>query len=222
MNIIRSKVVELNTIPAIAYKIRLKQGGSGIKIHRTDRDETAFVELDKRSGGIVPNAHNKLEFFPEEAFDEAIAELVGLAYSARGKVRFIATETVEDGEIEVPEDEAPGTHEDATANVVDSDEFIAIVDMYSDEWGKLNFPLMNKQFIQFASKNKTVSEMIGDRAGENEILIRIVQNRAAFLANNRDFISDDEAAALIDVLDDMCRRSAFKELKLHIRKMLSR
>jgi len=220
MNIIRSKVVELNTIPAIAYKIRLKQGGSGIKIHRTDCDETAFVELDKRSGGVVPNHRNKLEFFPEEAFDEAIEELLGLAYSARGKVRFVISETVEDGEIEVPEDEAPGTHEDATANVVDSEEFIAIVDMYSDEWGKLNFQLMNKQFIQFASKNKTVAEMISSKATENEILIRVIQNRAAFLAGKRDFMSDDEAAALLDVLDDMCRRSAFKELKLHLRRMM--
>ena len=222
MNIIRSKVVELNTIPAIAYKIRLKDGGSGIKIHRTDHNETAFAELDKRSGGVVANPRNKAEFFPQEAFDEAIEELVGSAYSARGKVNIVISETVEDGEIEVPEGEAPGTHQDATANVVDSEEFIAITDMYSDEWGKLNFQLMNKQFIQFASRNKTVAEMIADRAGENDILLRILQNRAAFLAGKRDFMSDEEAAALLDVLDDMCRRSAFKELKLHLRKMMGR
>ena len=222
MNIVRSKVVELNTIPAIAYKLRLKEGGSGIKIHRTDRNETAFAELDKRSGGIVSNGRYKAELFPEEAFDEAIEELVGAAYSARGKVNITTSDKVEDGEIEVPEDEAPGTHKDAAANVVDSEEFIAIVDMYSDEWGKFSFALMNKQFIQFASKNKTVAEMVGDRAGEDEILIRILQNRAAHLAGKRDFISNEEAAALLDVLDDMCRRSAFKELKLHIRKMLSR
>ena len=222
MNIVRSKVVELNTIPAIAYKLRLKEGGSGIKIHRTDRNETAFVELDKRSGGVVPNPRNIAEFFPEEAFEEAVEELLGLSYSARGKVKIETSETIEAGEIEVPEDEAPGAHEDVTANVVDSDEFAAIIDMYSDGTGKLNFQLMNKQFIQFASRNKTVSEMVGNRVSENDILIRVLQNRAAFLAGKKDFISDDEAAALLDVLDDMCRRSAFKELKLHIRRMLGR
>jgi len=220
MNIIRSKVVELNTIPAIAYKIRLKDGGSGIKIHRTDCDKTAFSELDKRTGGVVSSSLNNTEFFPEEAFEEAVEELVGLAYSARGKVKIVISESVEDGEIEVPEDEAQGTHKDTTANAVDSEEFTAIIDMYSDEWGKLNFQLMNKQFIQFATRNKTVAEMVAARAGENDILIRIVQNRAAFLAGKKDFISDAEAAALVDVLDDMCRRSAFKELKLHLRKML--
>ena len=222
MNIVRSKVIELNSIPAIAYKLRLKDGGSGIKIHRTDCNETAFAELDKRSGGVVADGRYKADLFPEEAFNEAIEELTGLAYSARGKVNIVISDALEGGEIEVPEDEASDAHEDVTANVVDSEEFIAITDMYSDEWGKLNFPLMNKQFIQFASKNKTVSDMVESKASENDILIRILQNRAAFLANKKDFISDDKAAALLDVLDDMCRRSAFKELKLHIRKLLSR
>jgi len=220
MNIVRSKVVELNTIPAIAYKIRLKHGGSGIKIHRTDQNETAFVELDKRSGNVVENHRNKAELFPPQAYEEAMEELLGLAYSARGKVKITISETIEDGEIQVPEDEAPGTHADETANVIDSDEFISIVETYSDEWGKMNFVLMNKQFIQFANRNKTVGEMVAARSSESEILTRVVQNRAAHLAGSRDFLTEAQTTALIDVLDDMCRRSAFKELKLHIRKML--
>lgn len=101
-----------------------------------------------------------------------------------------------------------------------SDEYTVIMDMPGDEWGKLNYHLMNKQFIQFANKNKTVAEMIADRAGEGDVLLRILQNRAAYLADKKDFISNDEANALLDVLDDMCRRSAFNELKLHIRRML--
>lgn len=220
MNIVRSKVVELNNIPAIAYKVRLKDGGSGIKIHRTDRDETAFAEIDKRTGGVICDRRGKDEFFSEAVFDEAAELLVGLPYSARGKVKVVISEDIEDGEIEVPKDEAPGTHQDCTANVIDSDEFTAIIDMYSDERGKMNHKLMNKQFIQFASRNKTVASMVADKANESEILLRIIQNRAAYLAGKKDFISDDEANALIDVLDDMNRRSAFKELKLHIRRML--
>jgi len=220
MNIVRTKVAELNTIPAMAYKIKLKQGGSGIKIHRTDKDVFTFAEINKRSGEILPEAHS--DDFPAEAFEEAVELLTGLPYSARGKVKIVVSETVDTCEIEIPEDEAPGTHEDPTANAVDSDEFIAITGMYTDISGKMNYPLMNKQFIQFTAKNKTVSKMVGERASENDILVHVIKNRAAFLAGKKDNLSDEETLALIDAIEDIDPRSAFKDLKLHIRRMLAR
>jgi hypothetical protein len=220
MNIIRTKVVELSAIPAMAYKIRLKQGGSGIKIHRTDKEEFIFAEINKRSGEILSEVFTK--DFPEEAFEEAIELLIGLPYSARGKVKISVSDAVDSCEIEVPEDEAPGTHADPAANAVDSDEFISIVNMYSDVSGKMNYQLMNKQFIQFASKNKTVSKMAGERASEKDILLHIVKNRAAYLAGKKDNLSDDETLALIDAIEEIDPRSAFKELKLHLRRMMAR
>jgi len=222
MNIIRSKVVELSVIPAIAYKIKLKSGGNGIKFHRTDRNDSAFAEIDKRSGEAKLDERACIEIFPMDALDEAVELLIGLPYSARGKVNISVCETIEEGEIKVPDDEAPGTHADSAANVVDSDEFIAIVGMYSDVSGKMNYQLMNKQFIQFAARNKTVTELVGKRASVDEIILHVIKNRAAFLAGKRDHLPDDEALALIDAIEDIDPRSAFKDLKLHIRKMLSR
>ena len=222
MNIIRSKVVELNCIPAIAYKIKLKDGGSGIKIHRTDRNETAFAELSKETGQAIYNARVNVKFFPPEAFEEAVELLVGQAYSGRGKVHIVASEKADDNEIEVPEHEAPGTHEDACANAVDSDEFKAIIDHYSDASGKMNYKLMNKQFIQFAARSKAVTDMVANRASEKDILLHIVKNRAAHLAEKREFLPDEEALALIDAIEDIDHRGAFKDLKLHIRKMSAR
>jgi len=216
-NIIRTKVVELNAIPAMAYKIKLKQGGSGIKIHRTDKEEFIFTEINKRSGEVPPDIYTA--DFPEEAFEEAVELLIGMPYSARGKVKIGVSDAVDTCEIEVPEDEAPGTHSDPGANAVDSDEFISIVGMYSDVSGKINYQLMNKQFIQFASKNKTVSKMIGENASESEILLHIVKNRAAYLAGKKDNLSDEETLALIDAIEEIDPRSAFKELKLHLRRM---
>ena len=221
MNIIRTKVAELCAIPAIAYKIKLKSGGSGIKIHRTDREETAFAQIDKRSGEARGDARVNAEIFPAEAFEEAVDLLAGLPYSARGKVKIVISETVEADEIEVPEDEAPGTHEDSAANAVDSEEFLAIVDMYSDINGKINYQLMNKQFIQFASRSKLVADLVGKRASEDEIILHVIKNRAAHLAGKRESLQDSEALALIDAIEDIDPRSAFKELKLHIRRMLA-
>jgi len=222
MNIIRTKVIELTSIPAMAYKVKLKNGGSGIKIHRTDKDEAAFAEIDKRSGEARPDAKANPDLFPADALEEAIESLSGMPYSARGKVKIMITETADENEIEVPEDEAPGTHAELVANIVESDEFTSIVGMYSDISGKMNYQLMNKQFIQFAAKNKTVSELIGKKASVDDILLHVVKNRASYLAGKRDHLPDDEALALIDAIEDIDPRSAFKELKLHIRKMLAR
>jgi len=50
----------------------------------------------------------------------------------------------------------------------------------------------------------------------------ILKNRAAFLANKREHLSDDEAAALLEALNEINPRSAFKELNLYIRKRMAR
>jgi hypothetical protein len=220
MHIIRTKVVELNAIPAMAYKIKLRKGGSGIKVIRTDKDAFSFAEINKRDGEIPAEVYTS--DFPAEAFEEAVELLTGMPYSARGKVKISLSDAVDAQEIEIPEDEAPGTHEDPLANAADSDEFIAITGMFTDASGRMNYQMMNKQFIQFTAKNKTISKMVGERASEKDILLHVIKNRAAFLAGKKDNLSDDEVLALIDAIEEIDPRSAFKDLKLHIRKMLAR
>jgi hypothetical protein len=217
MNIIRTKVVELNEIPAIAYKIKLSTGGCGIKLHRTDQDVTAFATVDKRSGNAIPDGRVSEALFPEAAFDEALEMLAGLPYSARGKVKIQVSDEAEDQE--VAENETDAKPETKT---IFSEEFIAIIDRFSDEKGKLNYALMNKQFMQFANSSKTVADLVGKRAKQEEILLFIIQNRAAHLAGKRENLSAEDAKALIETIDEIDPRSAFKELNLYIRKRLSR
>jgi hypothetical protein len=217
MNIIRTKVVELTTIPAVAYKVKLRTGGSGIKLHFTNEDATAFAEVDKRTGEVIIDPISEAAEGLREGFEEAQEMLAGLPYSARGKVKIIVTNETEDDEI--TEEEAQKV---TAACMVEGDEFKAITDRYSDENGKINYTLMNKQFIQFASSSSVVRDMVGKRAKAPEILMFILKNRAAFLANKREHLPDDEAAALLEALNEINPRSAFKELNLHLRKMLSR
>ena len=224
MNIIRSKVIELNEIPAIAYKIKLKSGGSGIKMHRTDCNDTAYAEIDKRTGGAVIDGRVDLNLFPETAFDEAIEQLEGLPYSGRGKVKIFVSDEADAEEVESP-DEPDDTQTDPKyklAQVVFSDEFKAITDRFADENGKINYQLMNKQFIQFAAGSKTVSDMCAKKESADAVLLFVIKNRAAFLAGKRENLSDGDAAALIETIDEINPRSAFKELKLYIRKRLSK
>ena len=107
-------------------------------------------------------------------------------------------------------------------NMKQSDEFIAISGVYSDGSGKINISLMNKQFIQFASGSKTVTDMIGKKASADEVLMFVIKNRAAHLASKREFLSDEDATALIEAIEEASPRGALKDLKLHIRKQMAR
>ena len=215
MNIIRTAAVELSEIPAIAYKQKLASRGSGVKILRLDQDAAAVFTLDKRSG--LPIAYGKVdeELFPMSAVDEAVNLTEGLPYSSRGKIKVSVFEEIKDEE-DVSDDN------NSSIDMVNTDEYIAIIERYTDENGKMNYALMNKDFIQFASRSKVVSELLAQRALEEQILVQIIKNRAAHLADKREHISDEEAEALILTLDEIDTRGAFKELKNHIRRLLSR
>ena len=215
MNIIRTKAVELTVIPAIAYKQKLASGGAGVKIMRMDSDKSAVYTIDKRTGESVPFGAIDEEVFPAEAFDEAIELTSGLPYSARGNIKITVFE-------QAPQD---AVFEDAPKDQVDmtlSPEYAAIVERYSDEKGKLNYQLMNKDFIQFASKSKVVGDMAANMASQEEILLFIIKSRATLISGKKESLDDESVKLLIETLDEIDPRSAFKELKAYINRILAR
>ena len=214
MNIIRTKAVELSTISAIAYKQKLASGGSGIKIIRAD-GQSAVCTVNKRTADMAPYGGFDEELFPLEAFDEALELTNSLPYSARGNIKLIAIEEAEPDDVS---EEAPAEQVDMTL----SPEYIAIVERYSDEKGKINYPLMNKDFIQFASRSKVVRRLVDEGANQDEILGTIVKSRAAEISGQKESLDDSNVALLIETLDEIDPRSAFKELKAHINRMLAK
>lgn len=215
MNIIRTTAVELSEIPAIAYKQKLHAGGAGLRILRLDQDAAGIFTIDKRDGRAVPYGTTNAKLFPAEAVDEALSLTEGLPFSSRGKIKVSVFEEKAD------EDDVTEELVDEI-DMVDSDEYIAIVSRYSDINGKMNYTLMNKDFIQFAAKSKLVSKLLAEKASEDDIVIHIVRDRASFLSGRREPLSDKEALALIESLDEIDPRSAFKELKAHLRRQLTR
>ena len=214
-NIIRTKAVELATIPAIAYKQKLASGGAGIKILRIDGNQSAVCTIDKRTGDMLPYGSIDEDLFPFEAFDEALELTNSLPYSARGSIKISPVDI--DKEVDVVE-EAPIEQTDMTLSA----EYQAIIDRYSDEKGKLNYTLMNKDFIQFAAKSKVVADMIGEGASQNDILTFIIKSRTTVIANKKESLDDALVALLIETLDEIDPRSAFKELKAYIIRMQAR
>ena len=217
MNIIRTKAVELQTIPAIAYKQKLASGGAGLKITRLDAEASAVMTIDKRTGEALPFGRYDESLFPDEAIDEAMEMTMGLPYSARGKIRLVILDDDEKDPEDVAEED-----EEKLPGMTESDEYKAIVERYMDEKGKMNYQLMNKDFIQFAAKSKTVADLAANKADTDAILNFIIKNRAAFISGKKDNLEDRMAAALIETLEELDPRSAFKELKQHIRRMLSK
>jgi len=216
MNIIRTQAVELSSIPAIAYKQKLTAGGAGLKLLRLDSDAAAVFTIDRRTADLLPYGPYSTELFPEDALREALELTQGMPYSARGKIALKAFAAM------APEPEDVTEEQQDAVDMVDSDEYQAIVSRYSDEKSKLNYTLMNKDFIQFAAKSKVVGEMLAARAREEDILLFIVQSRAAFLSGSKHSLSGDQTSALIETLDEIDPRSAFKELKAWIRRMLAK
>ena len=213
MNIIRTKAVELTVIPALGYKQKLAKGGAGLKILRMDREASAVATIDKRTGDAEYYGTVDENLFPMEAFDELLDATSGLPYSARGKIKLVIIEQQEAED--VPD-------EPEKMDMLNSVEYQAIIERYSDEKGKINYQLMNKDFIKFAAKSKVVSDMVGRMAKNEEILNFTVKSRASFIAGTKESLNDEETAALIETLDEIDPRSAFKELKLHINRMLAK
>ncbi|MCL2487642.1 MAG: hypothetical protein FWE80_03050 [Oscillospiraceae bacterium] len=214
MNIIRTTAVELTSIPALAYKQKLASGGAGVKIFRIDEDAAAVFTVDRRSGEAVPYGKYDPALFPDEAVSEALELTAGLPYTSRGKLKIAIYEPREEEDVEETETEK--------VDMVNSDEYQALTERYTNEKGKLNYSLMNKDFIQFASKSKIVGDMIAAKAPVADILVFIVKSRTTFLAGKKESLSDEEVTALIETLDEIDPRSAFKELTAHIKRLLAK
>lgn len=213
MSVIRTKAVELSVIPALAYKQKLTAGGACVKILRLDTEAVASATLDKRTGDTIPYGKYDVILFPSEAFDEAIELTLGIPYSSRGNIKIDVSEfSVKDEEEQAEQD----------VSMIDSDEYIAIIERYTDEKGRLNYTLMNKDFIQFAAKSKVVADMVANKALTDDILLFIIKSRAAFIANKKESLDDKSVRALIETLDEIDPRSAFKELKNYINRLLAK
>jgi hypothetical protein len=221
MNIVRTTAVELLAIPAIAYKLKLKTGGAGVKIHRLDTSSFATFTIDRRTGGLVAYGKVDEKLFPLAAQNEALELTTGLPYSSRGKVVVSATQSAANDAQIAEADAIEEVVEDKKPCMVNSPEYLAITKHFSDiNSQKFSFLRMNKEFIQFATKSKVVNKMIADKLGADAIVEYVVKNRAEFLSKNKQGLTDAEVKALIEILDEICVRSAFKELNAHVKRML--
>ncbi len=218
--VIRTRLVELSSLEATAYRQKLGNGRSGVVILRNDTPQPGLALLNRNTGepDLAPNVPPEL--FPLEAFREALELTSGLPYSSRGKVRHGAP--VKQGQPESPaaatlEEQESAPEDEAT---VTSADYEAIVKAYTNRKGELSYDLLNKNLIQAARSNPYVAEMIGRRTSLDEIRDHVVLANFQAVTGNR-ALGLAEMHRIVALLDEVSPRSVLRELNDEIRRMLA-
>jgi len=212
---IRTAAIKLTTIPAMAFKHKLKDGGAGITI--ITPDDKALFTINKRDGTCVPHGKADTGVFTEAVINEVLEKTQSLPYRRLGKITKV--------HVDAPCEETPAEHEvedeKCDIAVITSAEYAAFIEKYSDKTGKFSHQLMNKDLIQFAAKSGVVSKKLAEKEKVDLISRYVVRSKAANLARKKD-MDDEMLTAFIEVIDSICTRSAFKELNAYLRSRLSR
>ncbi len=207
---IRTNAVKLSVIKAIAYRQKLLSGGSGIVIIREDTAQPGIASISKTSGEAIVTANTPKKKFPQEAFQEAIALTAGMPYKKKGKVQ-LKNEIVSE-ELAQPEAEPEEV-------IVDSAEYLKIVEKYTDKNGKLSYELLNKDMIKFAHSSSIVRKMVGDGAKLEEIRNYVVGTKFRNLTGN-DKLTDEQIQKMVELLDEVSPKGVFREFNDEIKHSL--
>ncbi len=206
---IRTNVVELTVIPAVAYRQKLQAGGSGITILRYGEKQPAIASISKTSGKPILSANTPKNKYPEEAFEEAMRLTMGLPYRKQGKVTVLKKSFKE---VEEKKEEPV---------VFDMADYEKIVAHYTDKSGKLSYELLNKDLIRFANSSSVVRQMIADRKSAAAIKNYVVSTKFRNITDNHD-LTGKQLKEIVQLLDNVHPKGVFKELNDKIRQELGK
>ena len=215
--VIRTRLVELSSLEAVAYRQKLRGGQAGVVILRHDSAQPGLALLNRHSGEADLAAHTPADLFPPEAFQEALELTAGLPYSSRGPVRSPAA-VVAPAAAATPSplDEEHTAEEIATVNSAD---YAAIVKAYTNKKGELSYELLNKALIQAARSNPYVAEMVARKATLEDIRDHVLKANFEAVTGNR-ALGLAEVHRIAELLDEVSPRSVLRDLNDDLRKML--
>ena len=208
---IRTDIVKLTVVEAVAFRQKLMAGGAGVTVLRYDTAQPGIASISKTSGQAIPAANTPADKYPPEVFNEAIRLTFGMPYKKRGNVK-LTKETVEEV---APEPAEEVTEEEV---VIDSREYQKLVDYYTDKNGKLSYELLNKDLIKFAHASKTVRGMLDEGESVKKIRTYIVCSKFRSVIGNRK-LTEAQVLKMAELLDEVSPKSVFKTLDAELRKM---
>ena len=211
---IRTSIVQLTTMTAIAYRQKINGNKSGIVIVRPDVAQPGIAAISRTSGEPILTANTAADKYPIEAFKEAMELTAGMPYKNSRGVKY---EDYKPVEAEVENEEVL-----PEAVVIDSAEYQAVVTKYTDKNGKLSYDLLNKDMIHFLNgPSAVVQEMI--KAGDPVETIRnyIVGLKFRDITGNHD-LSDAQVLKMVEMIDEVSPKGVFKEFNAEIVKALKK
>lgn len=208
--IIRTVLVELSTLEAVAFRQRLANGQSGVLVFRYDTPQPGLALLNHRTGEPDVAAHTPHDLFPLEAFQEALNLTSGMPYARRGRLKLHA----DSPDTTVISDEPAASSDDMTT--VSSLDYAAVVKAYTNRKGELSYELLNKALIQAAHSNPYVAEMKARGASIEEIRDHVVKANFEAVTGNRS-LTQAEVNRIVAMLDAVSPRSVLREFSEHLR-----
>ena len=202
---IRTSVVELTVIPAVAYRQKLPAGGSGVTILRYGEKQCGIASVSTRSGKAIPAPNTPAERYPDAAFQEALNLTRGLPYRKLGKVT-VLKKSFKEAEPKVEEDVA-----------VDLSDYQKLEAKYTDKTGRLSYELINKDLIRFFKSSSVARRMLEEQASAAKISRYVVGTKFRDVTGNKT-LTDKQVKLLSDLLDNVYPKGVFKELNDEIRK----
>ena len=207
---IRTSVVELTTIPAVAYRQKLPAGGSGVTICRYGEKQCGVASVSTRSGKAIPADNTPPELYPAEAFEEALALTRGLPYKRLGKVT-VLKKSFKEQEPKAAEEEPP----------VDMAAYDMLVTKYTDKTGRLSYELLSKDLIKLLKSSSVARGLVAEQASPAKIRNYVVGAKFRDVTGNRD-LTDKQVKQLAEMLDNVYARGVFTDLNAEIRKALAK
>ena len=223
--IIRTELVTLTTIPAVAFRQKLLKGGAGIVVLRHDCKQPGIASVSKTSGKAIPTVNTPMEFYPQEALDEALELTYGMPYHKRSAptAPFTAQPEAaaeEPAAAEEAVEEAVEEEIQAIEVVIDSKDYQKIVDTYTDKNGKLSYSLLNKDLIQFAHVSTHVKSMVDQGCEVEEIGMYVVSTKFRNVTGNKN-LTDEQIVKISELLDEVSPKGVYTELNQELRRMLN-
>jgi len=207
---IRTETVRLSRIVGLAFKQKLAVGGTGLAI--ITPDDRAVFTINKRDGAAVPYGAVDTAVFTPAVVDEAMELTRGLTYKRLGSV----TKVYDDSHCDETSVDLETGDDKPSVDVVASKEYEGFIMEYTDKNGKFSYQLMNRDLMKFVESSSVVRTMLNSGESEDAIMRYIVRSKAVSLARTKT-MDDGFLTAFIETFDSMNTRSAFKELKAHIR-----
>lgn len=209
---IRTTVVQLTVIPAVAYRQKLTSGGSGIVIVREGISQPGIASISKTSGEAIPTSNTRAKDFPKEAFAQAMELTAGLPYKKLGAVSYSKSKVTEEKPVAEPELKE-------VADVVSSKDYKAIVKQYADKSGKLSYDLLNRDVIKFSRTSSKVRAMIAALDSVESIRLYVTGSKYRAITGNRQ-LTDAEVLKITELLDEVSPKGVYKDFDADVRARL--